>query len=282
MKKIKCPHCYKNIRSNAIICPECYEEVKNLTVDPYYKARRDLLVASRVNESTLILNASEKLLEIDSENILGKYFKSYSELLQGSKSNMKIFLKEANDISNNDLNEILYHLIKYKKVFDIEDIKNFITRNIVEGTKIKYYFDLLENTPDPIIDLDSLPLIDLPVIPVKNKAYSFATFLIITGVIIMGILYFAVVRKTSEDVIILTTVLSYIFPSMLVAMGITRFILKKGNIYLSIFFMLIVLILSTYYLLLPYQKTFLDHVKNVFTSPYDLIKYFIRKVYETR
>lgn len=275
MKKNLCPYCNQINVPDIKICSYCFEEIDSS--NEILKLRRKLLVASKTNNSQLIMEAAKRLLLIDNNHPLGNYFFAYGQLLAGDKTSINAFLKANHNLTNDDLKEIIYHLIRYQDYFNYEDIKQFITKNVVEGSKIKYYCDLLDHNIEIAIDIKTLPLLDLPVIPYKNKIYSLATFLVISGFVLMFLLYFLVCKNFSQDVIIFSTILTLLFPCLLIAMGLTRFLFKKGSGIITFLLMFIILTIISYCILLPFENNFFNHVQNVITSPYDLLMYFIRK-----
>lgn len=276
MKKKLCPYCNNKI-DNEIICPYCFENIED--VSSFDQKRRMLLVASRVNDEKLILKASSDLLALDNNNLLGNYFYAYALMKSNNKEVMDKFFQNDYLGSLEDTKEVIYHLIRYKHLYKIEDIKNFIAKVVTEGTKIKHYYELLEDNDEEDIDIRELPLVDLPIIPVRNKVKPLAIFLIIVGTVMMIILSLIVKKIFNETNIIFSTILLFVFPCLLVGMGLTRLILKKGNVFITFLLMFFILVFSTYILLFSYIRTFVEHVENVITSPYDLIMYFIRKVF---
>lgn len=278
MKKEFCPYCQYEL-DDLDRCHNCFNLIDTKEDADYLKSKRELSLAVRIHDVDLIMERAKKVLEFKEHDFLANYYYAYAENFKGNDEKIKSFFISDYLHDIDELREIINHMIININLYEKDDVKAFITNKFSEGTKIKYYFDVIDGKESLIsLDVGELPLLELPEIPIKNKNIPLGRFLIIAGMILMMGLFF-VSYNLNDEFQPFTTILLYILPSMFVAMGLTRLTLKKGKLVLSIGIFIIVLILSTYLVLFPYQQNFFNHIVSVVTAPYDLVMYFMGRVF---
>lgn len=278
MKKEFCPYCQHEL-DDLDRCQSCFNLIDSNEDDDYLKVKRELSLAVRIDNIDLIMEKAKKVLEFKDNDFLGNYYNAYAYKYNGDDKKIQAFFNFDHIHDVDELREVVNHMIININLYGKDEVKAFITKNIFEGTKIKHYFDIIEGKEDFFsLDLNDLPLVELPQIPIKNKNIPLGKFLIIVGMILMFGFFF-ISYNLNNEFQPFTTIFLYILPSMFMAMGLTRLILKKGKFALSVVLFIVVLILSTYLVLLPYQQNFLNHVVSVATAPYDLVMYFMGKVF---
>lgn len=287
MKKYQCLVCGWDINEIDTKCPNC-----NNKIDMDIITKSDNIKVMKYNSKMNILNFEFKnnitLLQNTENELLLEYYKMYSYKNLNKEYDESIFFDKSYKYTNEELDEVILHILEHYKLYNINNINKIIDKS---NNKNKY-LDILNSINNDIyqkpIENDLRNLLFNKVVipntkPYDSKIEDGKSYIKIS--ILLYVVFIAIVLLFSgSDIRNQMMNLAFIIPAITLSKAISKLILKKKNIFITILLFIGILYITTfiYYIIINGFSTsmFIDHIKSLFNTPKDLIKVLIERLGE--
>lgn len=263
MKSYICPHCAKKTINT--ICDNCKMDILNAnSLSPLI---RKLKLAVILKDRVDILKYANLILDQDKFYFYAQYHKAFINYLDGNKEELNNLISEKTN--SFELEEIINHMLVNN--VNEEQVKKFIRLNCNNNFEVNKTIN--NDTINTLFNSTTLRFHNLEDQRVRNQKT------LITSGLIVWVVFSLILLLFNNELRYIYTMLFLIFPSYLISKGLV-FSLFKKNISRFLLFIIIIFILSilSFISLIDIQKGIVYHLKQVFTFPYEFIRYYVKKV----
>lgn len=275
-EKYVCPYCGQ-INSNKEICINCNH---NMHIDMF----KDEIQEDYFNIKIFINNNDfYKILDICKKypnNLYYEYFKMYASLSLEKEYNQNTFFQNKYTYTSDELNNVCYHLLEKKTMYDISNIKEFYNKYDFKDKEILN--KALDNEFDEQVmekDLreELFPL--TKTLPVNQKIRLFKhgnIYLLILSFILLILFTGITLIVTEKELQYEMLIVALIIPTIFLSKSFTRIVIKKNNLLINIIVFLVIYYMITYLITLPFHEFNLEslyiHLKRIIFTPFVLVK----------
>jgi hypothetical protein len=280
MKDITCPNCGQKTKS--LLCVHCHEIINESDLDPQSKLRHKLDLAILVNREDKIIDCSKAILVSNPDDFRANYYYAHGRFMQEDDSYLIDFLNRDFQCTEEELNEVIFHLIRYKTRANIERIRLYIISKIKDEA-IKNNLVTLLDDGNNIDETEILKekLFDKVSLRIK-KAISmrkhFGKVILIWG-LSLSLLTSIWIFFIYKDIKYFTSIILLVIPSLIVGLGIVKIVMKKSNVFAILGISFLVLYVLSFINLIGFQEGLINHLYRVIMAPYEFIMYQLKGTY---
>ena len=287
MKKYQCLVCGWNINETDTKCPNCNNEI-----DMDIITKSDNIKVMKYNSKMNILNFEFKnnitLLQNTENELLLEYYKMYSYKNLNKEYDESIFFDKSYKYTNEELDEVILHILEHYKLYNINNINKIIDKSKNKNKHLDILNSINNESYQKPIENDLRNLLFNKVVIPNTKPYdpkiedgkSYIKISILLYVVFIAI----VLLFSGSDIRNQMMNLAFIIPGITLSKAISKLILKKKNIFITILLFIGILYVTTfiYYIIVNGFSTsmFIDHIKSLFNTPKDLIEILIERLGE--
>lgn len=284
MKKYQCLVCGFDIYEHQEKCSNC-----NTIIDMDIITKTDNIKTLKYNAKTNINNLEFKnniqLLENTLNELLLEYYKMYSYKCLLKSYNEDTFFNNNFKYLNEELDEVILHILEHHKLYSIENIKKIIDKSNKKSKYLSILNDINSNTYQKPIENDLRNLLFNNVSIPKTKEYNAnkeegKSYLFLS--IVLYIVFIAIVLLfCAADIRNPMMNAALIIPSIVLSKGLCKLILKKKNLAFTLLMFIVSIYLTTfiYYLIVNgfEGNFFINHIKSLFNTFSDIFKTLIER-----
>lgn len=287
MKKYYCLVCKSVITEHDTYCSNCHTEINRKII-----FEKNNLESLKHNIKMYIISKEYKRclnLLIDTNNqLVLEYYKMFcSKMLSNAYDETNFFDKKL-EYTNEELDEIILHMIEHHTLFDINKIKTLasLSENNEKLVKILNKIETNEEMlgKDRELRENLFKRTIVPELKPVNSYYKEAKSYLYLSIVLYVILYLLVIILVNKDIKYQFMNISFILPTILLSKSLTRYILKKKNILFSILIFVITYYLTTLIGSLIWNEInfniFINHFKAIINTPKHLIAILIERLKE--
>lgn len=274
-EKYVCPYCGQI--NNEEICINCNH---NMHIDMF----KDEIQEDYFNINVYINNNDfYKILDISKKypnNLYYEYFKMYASLSLEKKYDQNAFFQSTYTYTSDELNDVCYHLLEKKSLYNIANIKEFYNKYDFKDKEI--LSDALDNEFDEQVmekDLREELFHLTKTLPVNQKTKPFKhgnIYLLILSFILLILFTGITLIVTEKELQYEMLIVALIIPTIFLSKSFTRIVVKKNNVLINILTFLFIYYIITYLITLPFHEFSLEslyiHLKRIIFTPFVLVK----------
>ncbi len=287
MKKYHCLICNSLVNENETHCSYCHSEINQ---DIVFK--RDSIEVLKHNVKLNAIACEYKrnlnlLIETYDELVL-EYYKMYCSKAINKPYNETDFFDKKLNYTDEELDMVIVHMIEHSYLFTMEKIKAFskLSKSHEKILRIIENIEVNEDKKGEDKDLRELLFTKTVVPSLKpiDPYYKEAKSFLYISIILYIVLYLVVILVFDKTIQYELMNITFILPSVILARALTRYILKKKNIFFTILMFISIYYSSTLLGSIIWNgidfNIFFNHMKNIIKTPEQLIKALIERLRE--
>ena len=277
LEKYHCPICHKELEQETNVCPFCHKTFSNNVLS---KEKQECLIYLINHEYDKVISFFTNLSK---KEFIYQYYAKFKkdndiEIMNSFFNNL------TQDISQEDKNEIMWHMIEHKDELYSDISFNFLKQITNNEEYISFYANNNLSEKDQENELYNILLDEISIPNEKETIKKSSNGLIETFYsILMGLLLFLLVRFSLPSYILYESIiLILIIPCIFLSISLSMVILKRKNIIFIIILFIISFYFITYFCTFSFHERsglidLWDHFLSICTSPYDLLKHILER-----
>lgn len=288
MKKNICPICGVEVfvsNEETTICENCFTKLDNELI-----LKTDKLKLDKFNVNLYALNCQyHKILETVNEScndLFLQYYKIFALLSLKKEYDYNLLLNNDYNYNNQDLEKIILHMIEFIKLYSFDFITKFIDKYNYKVDYFKKILSLTKKSDQKLVEKDLREKLFNTTVILESKKMSKnkeeGKSILLLGIILFIIFTIIVYISSDKELKYSMLNISAIIPCFVISKGLNLLITKKKNIIITIILFALIFYFLTLLITIPYNpqesNIFVDHLKGIGLSPYDLLKTIMERM----
>ena len=272
IEKNLCLTCGRKLKKLSGKCPNCKTKINKQLYQKFYLKDNEKELKkyeAKVNIINCDFNKNLLLLKDTNNELLLEYYKMYSYKLLQEEYDESIFFNNNYTYTESELDLVILHILEHYYLYNLDNIKKIIMSSNYNKKYLSILDTILKKEDEQKLDNKLFNNVKIP----KQKKFN-ATYEEGKAFIWLFLVAY-IIELVLSCVVKLTFPLYFVTSSILLAMGLTRLILKRKSFWFGfLIFIIVYLIMEIIFLIIVftlYAPELLDEIlSEIFKNEYNV------------